>query len=95
MIWLLNAIVPRSFHVYGLFANLENPSAAAGDFMVAAEHLARSPELDCIVLLLLPYSPEITSDLGARLSRVCRRNNKPLISYVPHVERYRMLIEEF
>jgi acyl-CoA synthetase (NDP forming) len=81
-------------------ASLTNPidltgSATDGDFMAAAEHLARFPELDCIVLLLLPYSPEITSDLGARMSLVCRRNNKTLIAYVPHVERYRMLIEGF
>jgi acyl-CoA synthetase (NDP forming) len=81
-------------------AALNNPidltgSATDGDFMAATGHLARSPELDAIILLLLPYTPEVTSDLSARLSRVCRRHNKPLIAYVPHVERYRMLIEGF
>jgi len=81
-------------------ASLGNPidltgSATDSDFLAAAQHLARSPDIDCIILLLLPYSPEITSDLGARLSRVCRRNNKPLVAYVPHVDRYRMLIEGF
>ena len=81
-------------------ASLGNPidltgSATDGDFMAAAQHLARSPDIDCIILLLLPYTPEITSDLGARLSRVCSRNNKPLVAYVPHVDRYRMLIEGF
>lgn len=81
-------------------ASLNNPidltgSATDIDFMAATEHLARSPELDAIILLLLPYTPEVTSDLSARLSRVCRRHNKPLIAYVPHVERYRMLIEGF
>jgi acyl-CoA synthetase (NDP forming) len=81
-------------------ASLGNPidltgSATDGDFLAAAQHLARSPDLDCIILLLLPYSPEITSDLGARLSRVCKLNNKPLVAYVPHVDRYRMLIEGF
>jgi len=81
-------------------AALTNPidltgSATDGDFMAAAEHLARSQELDAIILLLLPYTPEVTSDLSARLGRVCRRHNKPLIAYVPHVERYRMLIEGF
>jgi acetyltransferase len=81
-------------------AALTNPidltgSATDVDFMTAAEYLARSQELDAIILLLLPYTPEVTSDLGARLGRVCRRHNKPLIAYVPHVERYRMLIEGF
>jgi acetyltransferase len=48
-----------------------------------------------IIVLLLPYLPGITSDLGARLSQVSRREDKPLVAYVPHVEKYRMLIEGF
>lgn len=81
-------------------ASLGNPidltgSATDSDFLAVAQHLARSPDLDCIILLLLPYSPEITSDIGARLSQVCKQNNKPLVAYVPHVDRYRMLIEGF
>jgi hypothetical protein len=48
-----------------------------------------------VMLLLLPYLPGITSDLGARLSQAYRRAGKPLVAYVPHVERYRMLIEGF
>jgi acetyltransferase len=46
-------------------------------------------------VLLLPYSPGISSDLGARLSYVFRREGKPVVAYVPHQERYRMLIEGF
>ncbi len=81
-------------------ASLANPidltgSATDNDFVTAAEFLSRVPELDCIIMLLLPYSPGITSDLGARLSQVCSRNNKPLFAYVPHLDKYRMLIEGF
>lgn len=81
-------------------ASLSNPidltgSATDNDFVTAAEFLSRIPELDSIILLLLPYSPGITSDLGARLSQVCSRNNKPLFAYVPHLDKYRMLIEGF
>jgi acetyltransferase len=70
-------------------------SAVDEDFVVAATLLSRSPEIDCILLLLLPYLPGTTSDLGARLSQVYRREGKPLVAYVPHVEKYRMLIEGF
>ena len=81
-------------------AALGNPvdltgSAVDDDFVVAAEHLSRSDEIDCIILLVLPYSPGTTSDLGARLSRVYLREGKPLVAYVPHVDKYRMLIEGF
>jgi acyl-CoA synthetase (NDP forming) len=70
-------------------------SAVDDDFVVATIALSRAPEIDCILLLLLPYLPGTTSDLGARLSQVYRREGKPLAAYVPHVEKYRMLIEGF
>jgi len=81
-------------------ASLENPvdltgSAVDEDFMVAAEALCRSPEIDSVLVLLLPYLPGITSDLGARLSNLYPKYNKPIIAYVPHVEKYGMLIEGF
>ena len=81
-------------------ASLRNPidltgSAVDDDFVSVTTYLSRMPEIDCIIALLLPYLPGITSDLGARLSNMCQREGKPLIAYVPHVEKYRMLIEGF
>ncbi len=81
-------------------ASLENPidltgSAVDEDFVAAAGGLSTSPEVDAVILLLLPYSPGISMDLGARLSHVLRREGKPLVAYVPHQEKYRMLIEGF
>jgi acetyltransferase len=81
-------------------AALGNPidltgSAVDDDFVVAVKELSQLTEIDAIIVLLLPYLPGITSDLGARLSQVSRRENKPLVAYVPHVEKFRMLIEGF
>lgn len=81
-------------------ASLANPidltgSALDEDFVAAANGLSSSPEVDAVILLLLPYSPGISMDLGARLSYVLRREGKPLVAYVPHQEKYRMLIEGF
>ena len=81
-------------------ASIANPidltgSAVDDDFVAAANGLSSSSEVDCIIVLLLPYSPGTTSDLGARLSQISRRTGKPLVAYVPHVEKYRMLIEGF
>ena len=59
------------------------------------EALSKKPDVDCILLLLLPYLPGITLDLGARLGQLYENEGKPMIAYVPHVERYRMLIEGF
>ena len=70
-------------------------SAVDEDFVSTARHLSTIPEIDCVLMLLLPYLPGITSDLGARLSSIYQKEGKALIAYVPHVEKFRMLIEGF
>jgi acyl-CoA synthetase (NDP forming) len=81
-------------------ASLGNPidltgSAVDDDFVFATSYLSRRSEFDCIVMLLLPYLPGITSDIGARVSQIYQQERKPLVAYVPHVEKYRMIIEGF
>jgi len=81
-------------------ASLRNPidltgSAIDADFIAAADALSQDPDIDCILMLLLPYSPGVTTDLGARLSHIYQRTEKPMIAYVPRMEKYRMLIEGF
>ncbi|MBW1697284.1 MAG: CoA-binding protein [Deltaproteobacteria bacterium] len=81
-------------------ASTENPidltgSAVDHDFVAAAEGLSRAREIDCVIVLMLPYSPGISSDLGARISQIFRGTGKPVVAYVPHLEKYRMLIEGF
>ena len=81
-------------------ASLRNPidltgSAIDDDFIAAADGLSQDPDIDCILMLLLPYSPGVTTDLGARLSNIYQITGKPMIAYVPRMEKYRMLIEGF
>jgi len=70
-------------------------SAMDDDFVGATKALSKRDDIDCVVILLLPYSPGITSDVGARLSQICRQEGKPLVAYVPHVEKYQMFVEGF
>jgi acyl-CoA synthetase (NDP forming) len=93
---LKKAVSPRLETI----ASFTNPidltgSAVDEDFVAAARFLSKCQEVDCVLLLLLPYSPGITSDLGARLSMMYRQEGKPLVAYVPHVEKYRMFVEGF
>ncbi len=81
-------------------ASLANPVDLTGsgiddDFVATVRFFFARQEIDCVLALLLPYVPGITSDLGAKLSNVARQCGKPLIAYVPHVEKYAMLIEGF
>jgi acetate---CoA ligase (ADP-forming) len=81
-------------------AALGNPvdltgSAIDEDFVACAKVMGGSQEIDCVIVLLLPYIPGITLDIGVKLSQVSKQFNKPFIVYVPQVEKYNMLIEGF
>ena len=81
-------------------ASFHNPIDLTGsgvddDFVEVGRFLSSNSEIDCVLVLLLPYTPGITSDLGARLSQIYRQEGKPLIAYVPHVDKYGMFIEGF
>jgi len=81
-------------------ASCHNPidltgSANDTDYVEAARTLALMEDIDCIVALLLPYAPALSMDLGALLSTVKRRFGKPIIAYVPRLDKYRILIDGF
>lgn len=81
-------------------AILNNPvdltgSAVDEDFVVCYEELTRIDELDSLLMLVLPYSPGLSVDLGAKVSNPSSKRIKPLVAYIPHVEKYRMFIEGF
>jgi acyl-CoA synthetase (NDP forming) len=81
-------------------ATLTNPIDLTGsgideDFVATVRTFCSMTDIDCILALLLPYVPGITSDLGAKLGGIARQSGTPLIAYVPKVEKYAMLIEGF
>ena len=81
-------------------ATVANPvdltgSAVDDDFVAAADYLSQVAEIDCLLFLMLPYLPGITSDVGARLGQIYRERGKPMVAYVPLVEKYRMIIDGF
>jgi acetyltransferase len=81
-------------------AALTNPMDLTGscvdsDIETSVRHLARDENIDCILALLLPYSPGISADIGAKLSQVARNEGKPMIAYVPNEDKYKIIIEGF
>nr|NJM04614.1 CoA-binding protein [Desulfobacula sp.] len=70
-------------------------SSVDNDIVTAAAHLARDKGIDCLLALLIPYSPGVSADIGAKLSQVARNEGKPMIAYVPNEEKYRIIIEGF
>ena len=81
-------------------AILNNPvdltaSAVDQDFLVCYDEMTRAPDVDSLLMLVLPYSPGLSVDLGAKVSNPSQKRIKPLVAYLPHVEKYQMFIEGF
>jgi acyl-CoA synthetase (NDP forming) len=70
-------------------------SANDNDFLAATSFFIEKDYVDCILLLLLPYLPAITTDIGARVALIARQHDKPVITYMPHVDRYTIFIDGF
>lgn len=70
-------------------------SATDLDFIAASRFLLGEPTVDVVVLLCLPYLPAITPDIGARVAQACREYGKPLVTYIPHIDKYGIFIEGF
>ena len=81
-------------------ASLDNPLDLTGstgddDVFSATKFFMEKNYVDCIVLLLLPYVPHLTSDIGARIAQLVKEYNKPIITYVPHVDKYGIFVDGF
>ncbi|HPJ38972.1 MAG TPA: CoA-binding protein, partial [Spirochaetota bacterium] len=70
-------------------------SAGDFDFQTAVKFFLEKHYVDCILLLLLPYLPGITSDIGARIAQLARESGKPVITYMPHIDKYGIFIDGF
>ncbi len=70
-------------------------SAVDSDIVTAARHLIRDKNIECVLALLIPYSPTVSADIGAKLSQIVRNEGKPMIAYVPNEDKYKIIIEGF
>ncbi len=81
-------------------ASVGNPvdltgSATDRDILASLRFLLGRQYVDGIILLLLPYLPAITPDVGARAAQIARETGKTIVAYVPHIDKYGIFIEGF
>ena len=96
----MNTIMEKLSPEIRNIVSLVNPldltgSSVDNDIVTSARHLSRDKNIDCILALLIPYSPGVSADIGAKLSQVARIEDKPMIAYVPNEDKYRIIIEGF
>lgn len=81
-------------------ASFANPvdltgSATDQDFERVLELLIAQEDLEAIVVLVLPYTPQVSSMLGSRMGQIVMEADKPVVAYVPDLAKYGMVLEGF
>jgi len=56
-------------------------------------YLSGIERIECILLLLLPYPPNISFQIGRRIANIITNKKKPVITFLPYVAKYSLIIE--
>ncbi|MHA3962199.1 MAG: CoA-binding protein [Candidatus Thorarchaeota archaeon SMTZ1-45] len=85
---------------YQGIASFRNPcdltgSASDIDYERVLDKMLEFKNIDAALLLLLPYAPGISLQIGARVANVAKRHNKTVVAYVPNLEKYEVIIRGF
>jgi acetyltransferase len=85
---------------YQGIASFTNPvdltgSASDIDFERVLDRMLQIDGIDGALLLLLPYAPGISLQIGARVASVAKRYTKTVVAYVPELEKYEIIIRGF
>jgi acetyltransferase len=79
-------------------ASFNNPIDLTGsvidaDIVNMVHYLSKMDKIECIILLILPYPPSISFQVGRRIANVVSQERKPVICFIPYIEKYSLIIE--
>jgi acyl-CoA synthetase (NDP forming) len=79
-------------------ASFNNPIDLTGsvldtDIENVIRYLSDLKKIECIILLLLPYPPNISFQIGRRIANIISYKKKPVVCFVPYVPKYSLIIE--
>ncbi len=85
---------------YRGIASFRNPiditgSASDVDYEQVLKVMLGLDYIDSALLLLLPYTPGITLQVGARAANVTKQFNKSVVAYVPDLDKYEVILKGF
>jgi acyl-CoA synthetase (NDP forming) len=85
---------------YRSIASFKNPcdltgSASDNDYERVLDKMLTIDRIDAALLLLLPYAPGISLQIGARVANVSKQHQKAVVAYVPNLEKYEVIIRGF
>ena len=79
-------------------ASFDNPidltgSARDEDIENIIQYLSKIERIECIIVLILPYTPSISFQIGRRIANRVSIDKKPLICFIPYIQKYGLIIE--
>jgi acetyltransferase len=85
---------------YQGIASFRNPcdltgSASDIDYERVLDVMLTFDNIDAALLLLLPYAPGISLQIGTRIANVAKHQDKTVVAYVPNLDKYEVIIRGF
>ncbi len=79
-------------------ASFNNPidltgSAKDEDIENIIQYLSKIERIECIILLILPYTPSISFQIGRKIANRVTTDKKPLVCFIPYIQKYGLIIE--
>jgi acyl-CoA synthetase (NDP forming) len=79
-------------------ASFNNPIDLTGsvldtDIENVIRYLSDIERIECIILLILPYPPNISFQVGRRIANVVLTKRKPVVCFIPYIPKYSLIIE--
>ncbi len=79
-------------------ASFNNPIDLTGsvldtDIEDIIRYLSDIERIECIILLLLPYPPNISFQIGRRIANIISTKKKPVVCFIPYIPKYSLIIE--
>jgi acetyltransferase len=85
---------------YQGICSMRNPidltgSASDTDYERVLDEMLKIKYIDAALLLMLPYAPGISLQIGARVANVAKQYGKTVVAYVPDLTKYEVIIRGF
>jgi acyl-CoA synthetase (NDP forming) len=79
-------------------ASFNNPIDLTGsvldtDIENVVRYLSDIERIECIILLILPYPPNISFQVGRRIANVVLTKKKPVVCFIPYIPKYSLIID--
>jgi acetyltransferase len=91
----MKAMVNKTARSIATFSNPIDLTGSAKDEDVEnlIQYLSGLDRIECIIVLILPYTPSVTFQIGRRIANRVMHERKPVVCFMPYIEKYGSIIE--